>query len=125
MPVFNVLGKTISVTPSSTFWPLSVIYKRQGVEVKVNPERHWWCLWICTSTDDVDAIQCTVSLVSVLEDQTVTVKSSCSSCGDLTVEGDASWGYSAPWEFQRADFEGTITVNGNHGAFQGSVPLNQ
>src|SRR5438876_1317909 len=52
---YNFGGQTVSVTPRSVYY---WFYRSQGVSIEVSPERHWWCLWICTTTTDVDAIQC-------------------------------------------------------------------
>src|SRR4029450_8323100 len=64
MAVFNLGGTDVHVNAWQTPWPLSVVYKQQGIEVTVNPERHWWCLWLCQTTDDVDVIDCAADLIS-------------------------------------------------------------
>jgi hypothetical protein len=120
MPVFQLGGKDVHVEAWKTSWPASIFYKRQGVEVKIDPSSHWWCLWLCDSTDSVDRISCTAELRAVLEGD-ATVEGTCSSCGDLTVKSGASWGVSAPWLYQRADFQGTVVVDGATYAFKGDV----
>ena len=62
MTVFNIAGRQVHVNPYKTPWPVSIIFKQQGVEIQVNPQRHWWCLWLCTTTGDADAIECTIQL---------------------------------------------------------------
>jgi hypothetical protein len=120
MPVFELGGKEVHVEPWSTWWPLSIFYKQQGVEVKISPDRHWWCLWLCETTDDVERIGCEARLSGALAPD-ATLEGECSSCGDLTLRSAASWGVSAPWLYQRADFSGSITVDRNSYPFRGSV----
>src|SRR5207244_13412794 len=112
--------KEVHVQPAQASWPLSIVYKQQAVEVQISPERHWWCLWLCTSTDDVDKISCTAQLRAVLEGD-ATIEGECSSCGDLTNSSNASWGVSAPWLYQRADFSGAVVISGKGYPFEGSV----
>jgi hypothetical protein len=118
VPVFQLGGKDVHVEPWKTSWPLSYFYKQQGVEVKVNPDSHWWCLWLCDTTDDVDRISCSARLLAVLEGD-ATIDGMCSSCGDLTVKSGASWGFSPPWVYQRADFEGAVEIDGRTYGFNG------
>jgi hypothetical protein len=120
MAVFQLGGKTIQVDPYKTSWPLSIIYKRQGVGIQVNPDSHWWCLWLCSSTDNVDQIGCTIVLHSSVEPD-ATAKDSCTNCGDLTVEGSANWGFSAPWPYGSVDYSGTVQMDGNTYDFEGSL----
>ena len=120
MAVFQLGGKSIQVDPYKTSWPASIFYKRQGVQVQVNPDSHWWCLWLCSSTDDVDQIGCAIVLHSSLEQDTE-AKSSCRKCGDLTVEGPATWGFSSPWPYGSVDYSGTVQIEGTTYPFQGSL----
>jgi hypothetical protein len=120
MPVFSLGGKDVHVDAWKTWWPLSVVYKQQGVEVQVNPERHWWCLWFCQTTEDVDAIECAAVLVSTF-DENAEIANSCGRCGDLVVRSAATLGYSAPWLYARADFAGAVDVDGSRLEFKGSL----
>ena len=120
MAVFQLGGKNIQVDPDKTSWPASIFHKRQGVKVQVNPDSHWWCLWLCSSTDDVHQIGCSIVLHSALQPDT-DAKGSCTKCGDLSVEGPATWGFSAPWPYGSVDFSGTVQFGGNTHAFQGSL----
>jgi hypothetical protein len=120
MAVFQLGGKNIQVDPYKTSWPASIFYKRQGVQIQVNPDSHWWCLWLCSSTDDVDQIGCSIVLHSSLVQDTES-KGSCANCGDLTVEGPATWGFSAPWPYGSVDYRGTVEIDGNTYAFEGSL----
>jgi hypothetical protein len=79
--------------------------EQQGIEIRVNPQTHWWCLWLCTTTDNADMIECTIKLESAIVPG-VTAKKSCTNCGDLTIKSDGSAGFSAPWEFQSVEFKG-------------------
>ena len=86
----------------------------------MNPDSHWWCLWLCSSTDDVDQIGCAIVLHSSLE-QNTEAKGSCRKCGDLTVEGPATWGFSSPWPYGSVDYSGTVQIEGTTYPFQGSL----
>src|SRR5437016_12599665 len=77
--VFQLGGKKIQVDTYKTSWPLNIFYKRQGVQIQVNPDSHWWCLWLCSSTDDIQAIDCTIVLRSSLG-QDNSAKDSCTNC---------------------------------------------
>jgi len=118
MPVFQLGGREVHVEPWTTWWPLSIINKQQGVEVKVNPDRHWWCLWICETTDEVDSIQCRAELTSTFA-ANATIDGQCSSCGDLIVKSQSTWGVSAPWLYARADFSGVVRISGQGYSFEG------
>ena len=118
--VFQLGGKKIQVDTYKTSWPLNIFYKRQGVQIQVNPDSHWWCLWLCSSTDDIQAIDCTIVLRSSLG-QDDSAKDSCTNCGDLTVEGPASWGVSAPWAYASVDFSGTVGIDGETWPLEGSL----
>jgi hypothetical protein len=102
-----------------TPWPLSVVFRQQGVSVTINPQRHWWCLWLCTSTDDVGAIACEADLHAVLEGD-AHISGTCSNCGDLTIRSGGSSGWSPPWLYQSADFRGRIVIGDSGFAFDGS-----
>jgi hypothetical protein len=56
MTVFNIAGRDVQVDTYKTWWPLSVVWKQQGVEIQVNPETHWWCAWLCTTTENAKSI---------------------------------------------------------------------
>ena len=120
MTVFHLGGKDIQVDTAQTSWPVNIFYKRQGVRVRVNPDSHWWCLWLCSSTDKIQAIGCSIVLHSRLVAD-ATTKGSCTNCGDLTVEGAATWGVSAPWAYGSVDFEGTVKIEGQTWPLQGSL----
>ena len=120
MAVFQLGGKSIQVDPYKTSWPASIFYKRQGVQVQVNPDSHWWCLWLCSSTDNVNQIGCGIALHSSLV-QDADAKGSCTNCGDLTVEGPAAWGVSGPWPYGSVDYSGTVQIDGSTYAFKGSL----
>ena len=120
MTQFQLGGHDVQVEPWTTWWPASIFNKQQGVEVKVDPERHWWCLWICQSTTDVDKIECAAELSSAIA-QPAQISSSCTSCGDLVIRSASSWGYSAPWLYQRADFSASVTIEGQGYSVKGEL----
>jgi hypothetical protein len=86
----------------------------------VNPDSHWWCLWLCSSTDDIQAIDCTTVLHSSLGPDG-SAKDSCTSCGDLTVAGPATWGVSAPLAYGSVDFGGSVRTEGETWALAGTL----
>jgi hypothetical protein len=120
MATYQLGGKEIRVDRYITSWPISIFYMRQGVEIKVNPERHWWCLWICTSTDAIDEISCKIELTGKVLPQ-VDVGDSCRNCGDLTVEGPAFWGVSLPRQYEIVNYAGSVKIAGTPYAFTGSM----
>jgi hypothetical protein len=118
MPVYDLGGYDVHVVPWQTSWPVSIFYKQQGVEVKINPESHWWCLWLCSTTEEIDHVDLRAELTSALVPNAV-IDASCDECGDLTARSEPSWGYSAPWVYLRADFAGSIRVEGGSYSFKG------
>jgi len=120
MAVFQLGGKNIQVDTDQTSWPWSVVYKSQGVKIQVSPDSHWWCLWLCSSTDDIDQISCSIVLHSSLVPDTE-AKGSCTNCGDLSVDGPASWGFSGPWPYATVDYSGTARIDGTTYPFEGSL----
>jgi len=120
MTVFNIAGRNVQVDTYKTSWPLSIFFKQQGVEIQVNPQTHWWCLWLCTTTDNADAIECTIRLEGPLVPP-VTAKNSCTNCGDLTVRSSGTVGFSAPWQFQSVAFRGVVRFSDGSGAIDGSL----
>ena len=67
MSVFKIAGRDIHVNTYRTPWPASILFKQQGVEVQVNPQRHWWCLWLCTTTDNAKRLEFEITLESAVE----------------------------------------------------------
>jgi hypothetical protein len=120
MTVFNIAGRNVQVDTYQTPWPASIFFKQQGVKIQVNPQSHWWCLWLCSTTDNADAIECTINLEGALVPP-VTARNSCTRCGDLTVRSSGSVGVSAPWQFQGVEFNGTVRFADGSGAIAGSL----
>ena len=120
MTVFNVAGRDVQVDTYKTSWPLSIVWKQQGVEIQVNPQTHWWCAWLCTTTDKANSIECTIRLESAIV-PAVTAKKSCTNCGDLTVKSDGSVGFGAPWQFQSVEFDGTVRFEDGAGTIKGAL----
>jgi hypothetical protein len=120
MSVFSIAGRKVQVDTYQTPWPASVFFKQQGVRIQVNPQTHWWCAWLCTTTDNADAIDCAIELKSVLVPP-VTARNSCTRCGDLTVRGSGSVGFSGPWPFQSVEFKGTVRFPDGAGTIAGAL----
>ena len=110
MAVFHIAGRDVHVDTYKTSWPLSVFWKQQGIEIQVNPQTHWWCAWLCTTTDNAKSIQCTIILESAIV-PAVTAQKSCTNCGDLTIRSDGTLGFRAPWEFQSVVFRGSVSFD--------------
>jgi hypothetical protein len=116
MAVFNVGSQSVVVsTRSQNYW----FFRKQGIKIEVSPDRHWWCLWLCSSTTSIDAIQCYIHLTGVAPDADATNK--CSSCGSLDVMGPAFWGLSVPQPFQSVAFEGTVQISGTRYPISGTL----
>ena len=120
MTVFNIAGRDVHVDTYKTSWPWSVVWKQQGVEVQVNPETHWWCAWLCTTTENAKSIECTIKLESAIV-PAVTAQNSCTNCGDLTVKSDGTVGFSAPWQFQSVEFVATVRFDDGADEIKGAL----
>ncbi len=120
MTVFNIAGRDVHVDTYKTSWPWSVVWKQQGVEIQVNPETHWWCAWLCTTTENAKSIECTIKLESAIV-PAVTAQNSCTNCGDLTVKSDGTVGFSAPWQFQSVEFVATVRFDDGAGEIEGAL----
>jgi hypothetical protein len=120
MTVFNIAGRDVHVDTYKTSWPWSVVWKQQGVEIQVNPETHWWCAWLCTTTENAKSIECTIKLESAIV-PAVTAQNSCTNCGDLTVKSDGTVGFSAPWQFQSVEFVATVRFDDGAGEIKGAL----
>jgi len=120
MTVFKIAGRDVQVDTYQTSWPVSVFWKQQGVRIQVNPQTHWWCAWLCTTTDNAKAIECTIRLESAIV-PAVTAKNSCTNCGDLTIRSGGSVGFSAPWQFQSVEFDGNVRFDDGAGEVKGTL----
>ena len=107
-------GLTVVVVPRSVFL---FVFRQQGVSIQVNPETHWWCLWLCASTTNVQQISASIALsganVAHATDQ-------CTNCGSLNVMGPTYWGINVPKAFERVGWSGTIRANGVTYQFSGA-----
>lgn len=118
MPRHSIGGATIDVSDgSSYYW----FYRRQGISIEIEPERKWYCLWLCTAaSDDADEIECSVTLRggAVRDHHT---SESCSNCDGLDVMGPAYWGASVPQAYGAADYNLSVEIDGEYGQFSGTV----
>lgn len=115
MSVHNIGGERVVVTPIDRNW---FFYRTQGISVEVSPRRRWWCLWICTTTTDVDSIQCFINLTGAVK--RANANDSCADCGSLTVTGPDFWGFSVPRAFDRVSYSGSIKKGSSTFSFEGS-----
>jgi hypothetical protein len=105
---FNLGGKRIEVRAKSRYY---YFYRRQGLSIRVSPETHWWCLWLCSDTTKVDSIRCS----AVLTGTTVgdfEPSGSCSDCGSLTLWGPTMWGVGVPQAYQTVRYSGSVVIDG-------------
>jgi len=118
MAVHHLGGKDIQVDTTDYSFPISIFYRQPGITIQVNPSTHWYCLWLCSSTDTIDAIACDIQLsgpsVSPGEGQ-----GSCRNCGDLTVRGPSWGGFRVPNPYTSVSYKGTVKIDGATYAFDG------
>jgi hypothetical protein len=112
---FELGGERVVVRSKSRyFW----FYRRQGLSVEVSPDSHWWCLWLCTTTTEVDSIRCSMVLTSDVLSDCETSKS-CSDCGSLTLWGPAMYGAGVPQAYQTVRYSGAVVISGVAYPFSG------
>ncbi len=115
MTIFSLGGKRVVVKTTSTYL---FFYRRQGLSVEVNPSSHWWCLGLCTTTDEIDALRCAAEFVR--DGDVVDQKSgTCADCGSLGLNGPRQYGYGVPQAYQLARYQGVATISGNTYSFSG------
>ena len=100
-------GHTVVVNPASQNFFFA---RRQGVSIQIDPQSHWWCAFLCSSTTTVDEIACTTELSGAV--QAVSASGDCHSCGSLSVMGPWFFGVNVPQAFSRADSKITVTISG-------------
>jgi hypothetical protein len=115
MPVHNTAGAEVTVNFTDQNF---IIARRQGVSVKTDLRRRWWCFWLCRTPTDVDRISVEGRLTGAVSPQNVS--DNCSSCGSATGWGSWFFGFFVPRAFDRVDYSGSITKRGNTGSFNGS-----
>jgi hypothetical protein len=98
-------GLTVVVVPRSVF---AFFFRQQGVSIQVNPETHWWCLWLCASTTSVQKISASITLSGA---NVAHATGQCTNCGSLNVMGPTYWGINVPKAFERVAWSGTIRAN--------------
>lgn len=115
MTDFNLGGERIEVRAKSRYY---WFYRRQGLSIRVSPESHWWCLWLCGSTTDVDAIRCSAVLTSTTVADYET-SGSCSDCGSLALWGPKFYGLGVPQAYQTVRYSGSVVIDGEAHSFSG------
>jgi hypothetical protein len=116
MPVHNVGGEEIVVAPRSQNF---FLYRRQGISINVSPKRRIWCLWLCSSTTNIDRIECSI-LLSGLAQEAEAAKQ-CTNCGSLNIMGPAFWGVNIPQAYQRVEYRGRVQIKGEEFSITGSI----
>jgi hypothetical protein len=107
-------GLAIAVAPSDeNFW----FFRRQGISVSINPETHWWCLWLCSTTTNVEHISASITLAGGAG--YVGASEQCSNCGSLSVWGPSYWGFGVPQAYQVVYWYGLVQANHSYYPFQG------
>jgi hypothetical protein len=107
MAQFELGGETIVVSAKSRYY---WFYRRQGLSIQVSPKSHWWCLWLCTDTTEIDAIRCSVVLTSEVVSN-YEASGSCTDCGGLTIWGPKYWGASVPQAYSAARYDGVAVID--------------
>lgn len=116
MPVHEVGGESVEVsTRTRNFF----FYKSQGIRIEVSPERHWWCLWLCSTTKEIDLIQCSIILSD--SGEPAEASGSCEDCGDLNVMGPSFWGFNFPWPYARVAYQGVVQIDGERYSISGTI----
>jgi hypothetical protein len=111
-------GLAIAVAPSDqNYW----FFRRQGISISINPETHWWCLWLCSTTTNVEHISASITLGGGAG--YVGESGQCSNCGSLSVWGPTYWGIgwnvSVPQAYQVVYWYGLVQANHAYYPFQG------
>jgi hypothetical protein len=107
-------GLTVVVLPRNVF---AFFFRQQGVSIQVNPESHWWCLWLCSTTTSVEKISAAILLTGA---NVAHASGQCINCGSLNVMGPNYWGFNVPNAFQRVGWTGAIQAHGVSYPFQGA-----
>jgi hypothetical protein len=116
MTVHQLGGEDVSVNTASRYlW----LQRKQGVSVVVSPSRHWWCLWLCSGSKEVEEITCDIVLSGTTQD--AQARGSCRNCGRLTVWGPTFWGLGVPAAYQQVRYSGSVKINGQVHTFSGSL----
>jgi hypothetical protein len=107
-------GLTLSVVPRSIF---AFFFRQQGVSIQINPETHWWCLWLCSSTTNVQKISASIALGGA---NVAHAADHCTNCGSLNVMGPGYWGINFPKAYEKVAWSGTIRANSVTYSFSGT-----
>ncbi len=116
MPAHDIGGQHVEVSHKTGgfLW-----WRSDGITIQISPERHWWCLWLCSSTTRIDAIRGSMVLSTPPDPNTGTVhteqgNASCQNCGGLDVMGTTVASFPAPPRqvFHFVTYNLSITVHG-------------
>jgi hypothetical protein len=116
MPVHNAGSEEIVVSPRSQNF---FLYRRQGISIQVSPKRRPWCLWLCSSTKNIDRIEGSV-LLSGLAQETEAANQ-CTNCGSMNIMGPSFWGINIPQAYQKVDYRGSVQIKGQEFSFTGAI----
>jgi hypothetical protein len=117
MAEFKVAGRTVWVSLYKTPWPVSLFRVFQGITVKVDPKRKWYCLWLCSTSSEVDRIQASIELQGPVV-QPAQAQGECNDCGSLRVTGPQWTGNAVP--YAQVTYGGQIVDGDSVGPFSGS-----
>lgn len=92
--------------------------RRQGVSIKVDPKRKWWCVWLCTTTTKVDGISGSIGLTGPGGE--ASAEGSCDDCGSKDVMGPRFWGFNVPRAYDRVSYRVLIRDDGQSFSFSGT-----
>lgn len=115
MTVFALGGQQVVVDPKNQYF---FFFRRQGISIQISPKTHWWCAWLCSSTTNVDAIECSANLTGITGG--FQASGECSDCGSLDVMGPSFWGFGVPAAYGEVSYKGTVRIDGRGYEFGGS-----
>jgi hypothetical protein len=116
MPEHSAGSETVSVSPRTRNF---FFYRSMGISIEISPERHWWCLWLCSSTTSIDQIRCTISLSGNAGE--AEANGQCTNCGSLNIMGPSFWGFNVPKPYEQVRYQGVVVIDKQSYSFEGNI----
>lgn len=107
MPQYHFGGETVVLSPRDVNY---LIARQQGVTIEVSPQRHWWCLWLCSTTNSIQSIECAITLNGPSA-PSISEGTSCTKCGSLSVWGPVRWGFLPPQDYCQVHVDAILRIN--------------
>jgi hypothetical protein len=109
MPQYHFGGETVVLSPRDVNY---IIARQQGVTIEISPQKHWWCLWLRSTKNTIQSIQCSITLNGPSA-PSVSKGTSCAKCGSLDVWGPVSWGILPPQDYCQVHVDAVLRINNN------------